>query len=83
MHPGWPTPVGPLRVPAGVVRLRPIRLRDGAQWSRIRLADRAQLEPWEPTAAVGLGSATRTFVVADDLFRVCARKPARAGCCRT
>ncbi|ORB82097.1 GNAT family N-acetyltransferase [Mycobacterium timonense] len=42
--------VGPLRVPAGVVRLRAVRLRDGAQWSRIRLADRAHLEPWEPSA---------------------------------
>lgn len=39
---------GPLRVAAGLVRLRPIRLRDGAQWSRTRLADRAHLEPWEP-----------------------------------
>lgn len=45
-------PVGPLRVAAGVVRLRPIRLRDGAQWSRIRLADREHLEPWEPAAGV-------------------------------
>ena len=33
-----------------VVRLRPVRLRDAAQWSRIRLADRAHLEPWEPSA---------------------------------
>ncbi|BBX63236.1 acetyltransferase [Mycobacterium saskatchewanense] len=49
-HPGWPTNAGPLRVPAGVVRLRPVRMRDGAQWSRIRLADRAHLEPWEPSA---------------------------------
>ncbi|WNG86552.1 GNAT family protein [Mycobacterium sp. ITM-2016-00317] len=49
-HPGWPLSAGPLRVPAGVVRLRPVRLRDAAQWSRIRLADRAHLEPWEPTA---------------------------------
>lgn len=48
-HPGWPEPAGPLRVPGGVVRLRAIRLRDGPQWSRIRLADRAHLEPWEPT----------------------------------
>jgi [ribosomal protein S5]-alanine N-acetyltransferase len=48
-HPGWPMPVGPLRVAAGLVRLRPIRLRDGAQWSRTRLADRAHLEPWEPS----------------------------------
>ncbi|CAM2868612.1 GNAT family N-acetyltransferase [Mycobacterium intermedium] len=47
-HPGWPMSVGPLRVAGGVVRLRPVRMRDGAQWSRIRLADRAFLEPWEP-----------------------------------
>jgi ribosomal-protein-alanine N-acetyltransferase len=45
-------PVGPLRVPAGVVRLRPVRLRDAAQWSRIRLADQAHLEPWEPVTGV-------------------------------
>jgi ribosomal-protein-alanine N-acetyltransferase len=50
LHPGWPMTVGPLRVPAGVVRLRPVRLRDAAQWSRIRIADRALLEPWEPSA---------------------------------
>jgi [ribosomal protein S5]-alanine N-acetyltransferase len=48
-HPGWPLDVGPLRVPAGLVRLRAVRMRDGAQWSRIRLADRAHLEPWEPS----------------------------------
>ncbi|UKN41580.1 GNAT family N-acetyltransferase [Mycobacterium lepromatosis] len=48
-HPGWPSNVGPLRVPAGVIRLRAVRLRDGAQWSHIRLADRAYLEPWEPS----------------------------------
>ena len=49
-HPGWPAPMGPLRVPAGVIRLRPVRMRDGSQWSRIRLAQRQHLEPWEPTA---------------------------------
>ncbi|MFW0152416.1 GNAT family N-acetyltransferase [Mycobacterium sp. smrl_JER01] len=48
-HPGWPLAAGPLRVPAGLVRLRPVRLRDAAQWSRIRLADRSHLEPWEPS----------------------------------
>ncbi len=42
--------VGPLRVAAGVIRLRAVRMRDGAQWSRIRLSDRAHLEPWEPSA---------------------------------
>ncbi len=34
----------------GVVRLRPARLRDGAAWSRTRLAERPNLEPWEPSA---------------------------------
>lgn len=52
MHPGWPSPAGPIRVPGGVVRLRPLRLRDGPQWSRIRLRDQAHLEPWEPVADV-------------------------------
>lgn len=42
--------VGPLRVAAGVVRLRPVRMRDAAQWSRIRLGDRDHLQPWEPSA---------------------------------
>jgi ribosomal-protein-alanine N-acetyltransferase len=41
--------VGPLRVGAGVIRLRPVRMRDAAQWSRIRLTDRSHLEPWEPS----------------------------------
>ena len=41
--------VGPLRVAAGEVKLRPIRLRDAAHWSRIRLAEREHLERWEPT----------------------------------
>lgn len=50
MHPGWPGAVGPLRVAAGLVALRPVRMRDAAQWSRIRIADRAYLEPWEPSA---------------------------------
>ncbi|WP_192886855.1 GNAT family N-acetyltransferase [Mycobacterium sp. MFM001] len=48
-HPGWPMVVGPLRVPAGVIRLRPVRMRDAGQWSRIRLTDRSHLEPWEPS----------------------------------
>jgi ribosomal-protein-alanine N-acetyltransferase len=50
LHPGWPKVIGPIRVPAGVVRLRPVRLRDGVAWSRIRMADRKYLEPWEPVA---------------------------------
>lgn len=41
---------GPLRVAAGVVRLRPVRFGDGVQWSRIRRDDQAYLEPWEPSS---------------------------------
>lgn len=52
IHPGWPAIVGPIRVAAGVVRLRPVRMRDAAQWSRLRLHDRSHLEPWEPTTDV-------------------------------
>ena len=52
VHPGWPATVGPIRVAGGIVRLRPVRMRDAAQWSKTRLADRAHLEPWEPTADV-------------------------------
>ena len=47
-RPGWPARLGPLVVPAGVVRLRPVRLRDGPEWSRLRLRDREYLERWEP-----------------------------------
>lgn len=36
-------------MPTGVVELRPVRLRDGAAWSRIRLRDEDHLSRWEPT----------------------------------
>ena len=49
VHPGWPEDLGPLRVPAGVVTVRPVKLRDAAVWSRLRIRDREHLEPWEPT----------------------------------
>lgn len=52
-HPGWPATLGPLRVPAGLVVVRPIRMFDGSAWSRIRLRDLDHLQPWEPT---GYGS---------------------------
>ncbi|HWD06871.1 MAG TPA: GNAT family protein [Amycolatopsis sp.] len=48
-HPGWPAKLGPLRVAAGVVTVRPVRLRDAGEWSRVRLRDRDHLEQWEPT----------------------------------
>ena len=48
-HPGWPAKLPSLRVRAGVVALRPVRLRDGGPWSAIRIRDEAHLSPWEPT----------------------------------
>lgn len=48
--PGWPARLEPLRVRGGVVVLRPIRLRDGGTWQRIRMRDRDYLERWEPSA---------------------------------
>lgn len=50
-HPGWPAKPGPVAVKAGRVALRPIRLRDAGEWSRIRLRDREYLQRWEPTSA--------------------------------
>ncbi len=49
-HPGWPARLGPVRVTAGEVALRPVRLRDGAAWSRLRLRDEDYLRVWEPEA---------------------------------
>lgn len=49
-HPGWPARFGALRVPAGVVALRPVRLRDGPAWSDTRVRDEPNLAPWEPSA---------------------------------
>ncbi|HLR98961.1 GNAT family N-acetyltransferase [Mycolicibacillus parakoreensis] len=77
LHPGWPDPVGPLRVAAGVVRLRPVRMRDGVVWSRIRLAERDHLEAWEPSA--GPEWATRHAVAAWPPLCSGLRAEARAG----
>ena len=49
VHPGWPATLGPVRVAAGTVTLRPIRQRDARDWSRLRIKNRDLLVPWEPT----------------------------------
>ena len=46
-HPGWPA-----RLAWGPVELHPLRRRDAAEWSRLRLANEDWLRPWEPTAAL-------------------------------
>jgi ribosomal-protein-alanine N-acetyltransferase len=59
-HPGWPTELGPLHLPArsagaasgGVVRLRPLRRADGRAWREIRLRDRAVIEPWDASSGM-------------------------------
>jgi ribosomal-protein-alanine N-acetyltransferase len=52
-HPGWPACLGPLRVQAGVVALRPVWLRDAGAWSAIRIRDERYLAQWEPTMPGG------------------------------
>lgn len=49
--PGWPATVGPIRIAAGLVTLRPVRLRDAATWSRLRIRNQNELLPWEPTGS--------------------------------
>jgi [ribosomal protein S5]-alanine N-acetyltransferase len=47
-HPGWPVDLGPLQTSAGLVGVRPVRLRDGRPWAEIRARDERHLAPWEP-----------------------------------
>lgn len=42
-HPGWPVTLSD-----GPVMLRPYRRGDAREWSEIRRANRAWLQPWEP-----------------------------------
>ncbi|TFV90691.1 N-acetyltransferase [Blastococcus sp. CT_GayMR16] len=47
LHPGWPATLG-----WGPVELHPLRRRDAAEWSRIRVANEAWLSPWEPSHGI-------------------------------
>ncbi len=47
LHPGWPA-----RLSSGPVELDPLRWRDAAEWSRLRLANEEWLRPWEPTTGL-------------------------------
>ena len=44
MHPGWPA-----RLSWGPVELHPLRRRDAAEWSRLRVANEDWLSRWEPS----------------------------------
>ena len=47
LHPGWPA-----HLSSGPVELHPLRRRDAAEWSRLRLANESWLSPWEPSSPV-------------------------------
>lgn len=47
-HPGWPA-----ELVHGRVGLRPLRYRDAARWSELRLTNEAWLRPWEPSSPYG------------------------------
>ncbi len=51
-RPGWPATLGPLRVRAGSVELRPLRRSDGDRWQSIRLRDEAAISPWDATSSL-------------------------------
>jgi ribosomal-protein-alanine N-acetyltransferase len=47
LHPGWP-----VRLAWGPVELTPLRRRDAAEWSRLRMANEDWLRPWEPSSPI-------------------------------
>jgi [ribosomal protein S5]-alanine N-acetyltransferase len=47
LHPGWPA-----RLVWGPVELTPLRRRDAAEWSRLRMANEDWLRPWEPSSPI-------------------------------
>ena len=73
-HPGWPA-----RLSWGPVELHPLRRRDAAEWSRLRLANEDWLRPWEPTA--GLSWQARHTPAAYRSMRRAVVQRARMGTC--
>lgn len=51
-HPGWPATLGPVRVRAGSVELRPLQRSDGDRWQRIRIRNEATISPWDATSSL-------------------------------
>ena len=47
LHPGWPA-----QLSWGPVELHPLRRRDAAEWSRLRMTNEDWLRPWEPSSTV-------------------------------
>src|SRR3954451_5732414 len=72
LHAGWPA-----RLFSGPVELHPLRRRDAAEWSRLRLANENWLTPWEPTSSVPWSS--RHAPAADRVMRRMGARRARLG----
>jgi ribosomal-protein-alanine N-acetyltransferase len=70
--PGWPA-----RLESGAVTMRPYRMRDGAAWSELRLANREWLLPWETVSPTDY--AERNSVAAFSTMLRSLRREARAG----
>jgi ribosomal-protein-alanine N-acetyltransferase len=51
--PGWP-----VTLRYGGLEVRPLRMRDAAEWRTTRLANRTWLQPWEATVPEGLSDDT-------------------------
>lgn len=69
---GWPA-----TLVDGDVVLRPLRMRDAAAWSELRLTNEEWLRPWEPTSTEGYRE-RNTVAAFPGLLRVL-RRQARAG----
>jgi len=65
------------RTPAGLVGLRPLRMRDAAAWSEVRVRNEAWLAPWEPTSRLPWRE-RNSVAVYGPMVRAL-RKQARAG----
>lgn len=72
LHPGWPA-----HLAWGPVELHPLRRRDAAEWSRVRLANEEWLSRWEPSAPIPW-RARHTAAAYRAMRRVAARR-ARSG----
>jgi ribosomal-protein-alanine N-acetyltransferase len=51
----WGQAIWPVTLESGDLLLRPIRLRDKAEWTRVRARNAAWLQPWEASNPTGQG----------------------------
>lgn len=51
----WGQAIWPVTLECGDLVLRPIRLRDKAEWTRVRARNSAWLQPWEASSPAGPG----------------------------